>query len=59
MLFQIYIYLGLTLYMYIAELHLSIEDLILMFYLSNGLYFFGRCSLITATMCAYKLKNAR
>ena len=29
------------------------------FYLSNGLFFFERCSLITATVCAYKLNNAR
>ena len=28
-------------------------------YLSNGLFFFDRCSLITATVCAYKLNNAR
>ena len=28
-------------------------------YLSNGLFFFERCSLITATVCAYKLNNAR
>ena len=28
-------------------------------YLCNRLFFFERCSLITATMCAYKLKNAR
>ena len=26
--------------------------------LSNGLFFFERCSLITATVCAYKLNNA-
>ena len=26
--------------------------------LSNGLFFFERCSLITATVCAYKLTNA-
>ena len=29
------------------------------YYLSNGLFFFERCSLITATVCAYKLNNAR
>ena len=28
-------------------------------HLSNGLFFFERCSLITATVCAYKLNNAR
>ena len=28
-------------------------------YLSNGLLFFEICSLITATMFAYKLNNAR
>ena len=27
-------------------------------YLSNGLFFFERCSPITATVCAYKLNNA-
>ena len=27
--------------------------------ISNGLLFFERCSLITATVCAYKLNNAR
>ena len=28
-------------------------------FLSNGLFFFERCSLITATVCAYKLNNTR
>ena len=28
-------------------------------HLSNGLFFFERCSRITATVCAYKLNNAR
>ena len=28
-------------------------------HLSNGLFFFERCILITATVCAYKLNNAR
>ena len=26
--------------------------------MDNGLFFFERCSLITATVCAYKLNNA-
>ena len=39
--------------MYIFVYDLSV------FYLSNGLIFFERCSLITVTVCAYKLNNAR
>ena len=35
------------------------RNLTLCVYLSNGLFFFERCSLITATVCAYKLNNAR
>ena len=39
---------------------LGIESLLPKYcYLSNGLFFFERCSRITATSCAYKLNNAR
>ena len=36
-----------------------LEFIITDFQLSNGLFFFERCSFITATVCAYKLNNAR
>ena len=32
--------------------------IILVYKYCNGLFFFNRCCLITATMCAYKLNNA-
>ena len=42
------------------EQHLIIYDfLVLLRYLSNGFFFFERCNLITTTVYAYELNNAR
>ena len=42
-----------------TQLKLCCMSTWLKLYLSNGLFFFERCSLITTTVCAYKLNNAR
>ena len=42
------------------EQHIKIYDfLVLLIYLSNGLFLFERCILITMAVYAYKLNNAR
>ena len=42
------------------EQHIKTYDfLVLLRYLSNGLFLFERCRLITTTVYAYKLNNAR